>query len=109
MENIKLSAFIDEYSDELDIQIDALKKYGIEYVELRHCNGKNVAEFSTEDILTIKEAFDTAGIKVSAIGSPLGKIAIDGDIESHLITARRICAMANILGVKNIRMFSCQL
>ena len=55
MENIKLSAFIDEYSDELDIQIDALKKYGIEYVELRHCNGKNVAEFSTEDILTIKE------------------------------------------------------
>ena len=106
MENIKLSAFIDEYSDELDIQIDALKKYGIEYVELRHCNGKNVAEFSTEDILTIKDAFDKAGIKVSAIGSPLGKIAIDGDIEGHLITARKICAMANILGVKNIRMFS---
>ena len=106
MKNIKLSSFIDEYSDELDVQIEALKRYGIEYVELRHCNGKNVAEFSTEDVLTVKNAFEKAGIKVSAIGSPLGKIAIDGDIEAHLITARRICAMANMLGVKNIRMFS---
>lgn len=106
MNDYKISAFIDEYSDDLDTQICALQKYGIKYVELRHCNGKNVAEFSTEDVLTVKDAFDKAGIKVSAIGSPLGKIAIDGDIDAHLMTARRICAMANILGVKNIRMFS---
>ena len=106
MKNIKLSAFIDEYSDELNVQIEALKRYGIEYLELRHCNGKNVADFNTEDVLTIKDALDKAEIKVSAIGSPLGKISVDGDIEEHLITARRIFAMANILGVKNIRMFS---
>lgn len=106
MKDIRLSAFIDEYSDELDVQIEALKRYGIEYVELRHCNGKNVADFTTEDIMTIKNAFDKAGIKVSAIGSPLGKIAIEGDIDAHLVVARRIFAMANVLGVKNIRMFS---
>ena len=106
MKDIRLSAFIDEYSDELNVQIEALKRYGIEYVELRHCGGKNVADFSSDDVLNIKKAFDEAGIKVSAIGSPLGKIAVDGDIEAHLAVARRIFAMANVLGVKNIRMFS---
>lgn len=106
IKNIELSAFIDEYSDELDVQIKALKRYGIEYVELRHCNGKNVAEFNDSDVQTIKNAFDTAEIKVSAIGSPLGKIAVDGDIEAHLQTAKRIFVMANTLGVKNIRIFS---
>lgn len=106
MNNYKISAFIDEHSDDLNTQVEALKKYGIKYVELRHCNGKNVAEFTPEDLTEIKSAFDNAGISVSSIGSPIGKIPVDGNIEDHLKTAEKLFAMANALGTKYVRMFS---
>ena len=106
MNSYIVSAFIDEYSDDLDIQIEALKKYGIKYVELRHCNGKNVADFDSDDISRIKAAFDNAGISVSSIGSPLGKISVDGDIDAHLKTAEKLFAMANTCGARYVRMFS---
>lgn len=102
----KISAFIDEYSDELDVQVEALKKYGIKYVELRHCDGKNVSEWTPDDNARIKAALDSAGISASAIGSPLGKISIDGDIKAHMELARKVFATANFLGAKLIRVFS---
>ena len=106
MVNYKISAFIDEYSDELAVQVEALKGYGIGFVELRHCNGKNVSEWNDADKREIKAAFDAAGIKASAIGSPLGKIAIDGDIKAHMELARRVFETANYFGAKLVRVFS---
>lgn len=106
MNKLKLSAFIDEYSDDLNEQIDALKRLGISYVELRHCNGKNVSDFDECDVAMIKSAFDNAGIHVSSIGSPIGKISIDGNIEEHLRVAERVFAMANTFGAKYVRVFS---
>ena len=49
---------------------------------------------------------DGFGIGVSAIGSPLGKIKLDGDMDEHLETARRVFETANVLGAKYVRMFS---
>jgi sugar phosphate isomerase/epimerase len=106
MVKYKISSFIDEYSDDLEEQVVALKRYGIEFVELRHCDGKNVADFEMSDVLKIKKAFDDANIKVSSIGSPLGKISIDGDIEQHLKLAEKLFAMANIFNAKYVRVFS---
>lgn len=106
MAKYRVSAFIDEYSDDLEEQISALKIYGIKYVELRHCNGKNVSDFDESDIFKIKKAFDDAGIKVSSIGSPIGKISIDGNIEEHLKLVEKIFVIANIFDAEYVRIFS---
>ena len=106
MAKYKVSAFIDEYSDDLTLQVAALKKYGIKYVELRHCNGKNVSEFTESDKFTVKRAFDENGISTSAIGSPIGKISIDGDIAEHLRLAESVFETAVYFNAKRVRIFS---
>lgn len=106
MGKYEVSAFIDEYSDNLEEQVAALKRYGIKYVELRHCGGKNVAEFDETDKTAIKKAFDEHGIKVSSIGSPIGKIAIDCNIKAHLDLAKQVFETANYFQAKYVRIFS---
>ena len=49
---------------------------------------------------------DKFGIKVSSIGSPIGKIGIDDDFDEHLEILKRIISTAKILGTKYIRVFS---
>lgn len=100
------SAFIDEYSDDLSVQIEALKKYGITRVELRHCNGKNVSEFDENDAATIKRAFDNANVEVFSVGSPVGKIFIGEGLEEHLKLAEKVFATANYFNAKYVRVFS---
>ena len=106
MAKLTLSAFSDEYADSLQQQCQALNSFGIEYMEMRGVNGKNVSTLSKEEVLEAKETLCNYGIKVSSIGSPLGKIKLDEDMSAHLDQAKRVFETANILGAKNIRMFS---
>ena len=55
MANFILSAFSDEYCDDIIGQAKALSFHNIEYVELRHANGKNVIDMGNEDIILEKE------------------------------------------------------
>ena len=106
MANLILSAFSDEYSDSLIEQCKALNNFGIEYMEMRGVDGKNVSNLTKTEVINAKKVLDDYGIKVSSIGSPLGKIKLDGDFEVHLESAKRVFEMANQLGAKNVRMFS---
>ncbi len=106
MAKLIMSAFIDEYSDVLTEQLKALNDFDIGYMELRHADGKGVAQMTEADVKEIKKKMGDYGVKVSAIGSPLGKVKLDGDLPEHFDTARRIFNMANELGTKHIRMFS---
>ena len=101
-----LSAFADEYATGLRDQLEALKRFGIGFLELRHADGKNVSEMSSADVGEIDKKLRDYGVKVSAIGSPLGKIRIDEDLASHLELTRRICEMAARLQAKYVRVFS---
>ena len=101
-----LSAFSDEYAESLGDQITGLKKFGIRYTELRFVGGKNVADLRADEVKEIKKQLDDGGIKVSAIGSPIGKIKLDADMKEHNEKAKRVFEAANILNVKNIRVFS---
>ena len=56
--------------------------------------------------MDMRSKLDAAGIGISALGSPLGKIKIDDDFEAHKIKLRRTCEIAKILGADRIRMFS---
>ena len=106
MNKLILSAFADEYADSLKEQCEALNKFGIENIELRGVNGKNVSALTASEVKEAKKILDDYGIKVSSIGSPLGKIDIKGDLNGHYETAKRVYETANILGAKNVRMFS---
>ena len=106
MNKLILSAFADEYADGLKEQCEALNKFGIEYIELRGVNGKNVSVLTENEVKEAKKTLDDYGIKVSSIGSPLGKIDINGDLNGHLETAKRVYETANALGAENVRIFS---
>ena len=106
MAKLTLSAFSDEYADNLQEQCQALQGFGIKYMEMRGVNGKNVSTLQKTEIQDAKKILNDYGISVSSIGSPLGKIKLDGDIAGHLETAKRVFETANELGAKNIRMFS---
>lgn len=106
MNKLILSAFADEYADDLKAQCEALNDFGIEYIELRGVNGKNVSVLTEGEVKEAKKILDDFDIKVSSIGSPLGKIDINGDLNGHYETAKRIYETANILVTKKVRVFS---
>ena len=106
MASIILSAFADEYADSFEEQLQGLCKLGISHIEIRHVDKKNISKLTKDEVLEAKRLLDKYGIKVSAIGSPLGKIKLDGDLDGHFETAKRVFEYANILGAKYVRMFS---
>lgn len=106
MANLILSAFADEYSSAFDEQLNALNNFGINYVEIRGVDGMNVSELTKSQVQEVKAKLKTCNIGVSSIASPLGKISLDGDMDAHIEQAKRIYETAEILGAKNVRMFS---
>jgi sugar phosphate isomerase/epimerase len=106
MRNLKISAFADEYADSFEEQLTALNEFEIENIEIRFLNGKNISVLKRNEATEAKKKLDAFGINVSAIGSPIGKIQLDGDINDHLETAKRIFESANIFDTRYIRVFS---
>ena len=106
MSNIILSAFADEYDPSLAGQLEGLARFGIGCIELRMIDGRNLSVLEKNEILEVKKQLDAGGVRVSAIGSPLGKIRLDEDMNAHLEVARRVFDAANTFGAKYIRMFS---
>ena len=106
MRQFKLSAFADEYADSFEDQLQGLGRFGIGSIEVRYLLGKNVSLLEKEEAKEAKRLLERYGVGVSAIGSPLGKIGLDGDIEAHLTVARRVFETARILETPFVRMFS---
>ncbi len=106
MANLIWSAFSDEYSPDLIEQCKALNGYGIEYMEARGVNGKNISVLTKAQLSEMKKVLADYNIKVSAIGSPLGKIYLDDDVDAHMELAKRMCETANELSAKYVRIFS---
>ncbi len=106
MAKFLFSAFADEASPDIFEQIAACKANGIEYIELRNVNGKNISNFTVEEAKDLKKTLDEGGIKVSSIGSHYGKIEIDEDFEPHFEAFKNTVEVAKVLGTKYIRMFS---
>lgn len=106
MLNFKLSAFSDEFATDFNKQLDICKSYNIDYIEIRNVNGKSFCDFTTDEARKIKSEMDKKNIKVSSIGSPIGKINITDDFKSHLQKFKNVLDIADIVETKYIRMFS---
>lgn len=103
---MKLCAFADEASVDLQGQIDALKRNNIGLLEIRGVDGENIKQISYSKIKEIKRRLDESGISVWSIGSPVGKNDPDDKFDSQLDELKRLCEYAEILEAKRVRMFS---
>ena len=106
MSEILISAFSDEYAVDFEEQLKGMQSLGIKYIEPRHISGKNISLLTLDEVKEVKAMLDRYDIKVSSIGSPLGKIRLDEDMDAHMELTRHICEIANILDTKYVRMFS---
>ena len=102
----KISGFADDIAQELDVQIEAVSRLGIQYSEMRGVDGNNLIYHPDAKVKEIKQKLEDAGIKLSALGSPLGKIGIEDPFEPHFEEFKRACEIAHRMDTKNIRMFS---
>ena len=103
---IRLCAFADEYSNNLDEQINALHKNEINLIELRNVDGINVTDLTEKQAENTRMRLQKAEIAVWSVGSALGKTDINTDYEKYLEKVEKVCRNANILGTKRIRVFS---
>ena len=101
-----LSAFADEASDSLDGQIEALLENGIYQIEPRFIDKKPILELSEEELYEVSKKLSENGIGVYSLGSPIGKYPIEAPFETHLESFFKAITVCNILGAKNMRMFS---
>ena len=100
-----LSAFADEAANDVNGQIAALKRNGIQFIEPRNVNG-SIVEKNDEELFQIAAALSEAGIRVSSFGSPIGKYEIDQPLEAHLKQFRRALRVCEIFGTRRMRIFS---
>ncbi len=102
----KLSGFADEISPDPEAQLRVLKEEGIEHLELRSVWKTNVLDLTDEERGRFKGMLDEAGIGVSSIGSPIGKVKISDPFEPHLERFERAMDCARFFGAPYIRLFS---
>lgn len=106
MSRFTLSGFADEIDDRLDKQMDTLDTLGIRYIEMRGVEGKNLSDYTPDAAKEIKKRLDARGFRLSAVGSPIGKIGIRDDFAPHFDKFKRVVEIAGIMETGYIRMFS---
>ena len=104
---MKIYAFADEASANIDKQIKAMKENRLDGLEIRNVDGVNIAEISDSKAKEVRKKLDDANLRVWTIGSPIGKIDIEkDDFTLHTEKFKRTLELADILGAENIRLFS---
>ena len=103
---IRLSAFADEISPDLDEQVAVLSSEKVHFIDLRGAWNTNVLDLSDQQVNRVKATLDAHGVGVAAIGSPIGKVPIDSSFDEHLHLFERAIAVAQALQTPYIRIFS---
>jgi 3-dehydroshikimate dehydratase len=103
---VKLAAFADEIGPNLDDQIRVCKANGVTHFELRGVYGRNVMDFEAGLRNEIKSKLDANGLGVAAIGSPIGKVAIDKPWSEHFDRFKRAVELAEFFSAPFVRLFS---
>ena len=81
----------------------------MEYISLRTADGKGIADYTAEEVEEkLLPRLREANVKVSSLGSPIGKINVDDEeaFEKQLVQMEELCKICKVLDCKYIRMFS---
>lgn len=101
-----LSAFADEIDSALDEQIRVLQQAGIQYVEYRSGDGKNISDHSIKEAQAAAGRLHDAGLALSALGSPIGKVDITAPFKPHFDLFCHTLDLAEAMQAPYIRIFS---
>ncbi|MFC0534211.1 sugar phosphate isomerase/epimerase family protein [Phytohabitans kaempferiae] len=101
-----LSGFSDEISADLQTQCRTLASLGLTHLEFRSAWDVNVLDLDDDQLDLVAAMLPRYGLAVSSIGSPIGKVPIDADLDEHLRRFDRALYVAKVLAAPYIRVFS---
>ena len=105
----RISGFFDEASMRLDAQLALMQALDVHWLCPRMIDGKNITDFTLETFNeNLRPKLDATGVKLSSIGSSLGKIPLD-DEKAYQAQLRKMANLADIVEAADcryIRMFS---
>ena len=108
-EKIRISGFADEISSSFDEQLQTVRQLGMQYICLRTADGKSIADYSVEEAREkLLTRLEVAGIGVSSLGSPIGKLRVDDEagFQRQLVQLDTLCQICRLLNCRYIRVFS---
>lgn len=101
-----ITGFADEIDSMLDKQMEVLAKLGMSYIEMRGVDKKGLVNCSMDEVKEIKRRLQDKGMKLSSVGSPIGKIGIRDEFAPHMELLKHTVEIAHELNAPYIRMFS---
>ncbi|WP_040195005.1 sugar phosphate isomerase/epimerase family protein [Clostridium culturomicium] len=109
MNKIIISGFSDEIDKCFDTQLKTATTLGMDHICLRSADGKGIAEYTLEEFKSsLMPQLDKYNVKVSSLGSPIGKVKIDDEegFKKQLEQLHTLCQIAKEVNCKYIRVFS---
>src|SRR5215212_11968815 len=103
---LKLSAFADEISPNIDEQIRVCRQTAVTHFELRSVNKINILDFDRALQKEVKAKLSDNGLGVVSIGSPIGKAKIDEPWHNHFDRFKLAVELAEFFNAPMIRIFS---
>ena len=103
---LKLSAFADEISPDLEEQIRVCKACGISHFELRSVDGVNVLDFDAAMRERVRSELRDNGLGVVSIASPIGKVKVTDSWPEHMERFKIAVELAEFFEAPFIRLFS---
>ena len=103
-ENIYISGFADEISPDFTEQLKTVTSLGMHYISLRSADGKNIAEYTPDEVREkLMPRLAQYGVKVSSIGSPVGKVGVEDEagFAEHLAGLERLTAAISACSVSS--------
>jgi sugar phosphate isomerase/epimerase len=101
-----LSGFGDEIDESPEVQAAVLSSLGARHIAVRGAWGTNVVDLTTGQLTELKDVLDRRGLGVSAIASPVGKVAVALPVSHEVERLGRAIEAAHVLGAPYIRVFS---
>ncbi|AGL19853.1 sugar phosphate isomerase/epimerase [Actinoplanes sp. N902-109] len=101
-----LSGFVDEISADFTEQCRVAAGLGLRYVELRSAWDVNILDLTPARLAVMRTTLAEHDLRVSSIGSPIGKIFVDEPFAPHLDRMRHAAEVARFFAAPYVRIFS---
>jgi sugar phosphate isomerase/epimerase len=116
----QLSVITDEISQDLAQALDMAQRFGVTHVELRSVWGKNICQFTDDDVARVEEELEAREMAVACVSGPVLKCPhplsrwnrptlqnFSRSFEYNLGLVPRIAEIARVLKTTNVRVMNC--
>ncbi|MEK8126321.1 sugar phosphate isomerase/epimerase family protein [Paenibacillus filicis] len=106
--SFRIGIMTDEVSQDPAVAIALAREYGLQGVELRSVDGKQLHQLGDERIEELRSLISGAGLEVCGLSTPVFKCELDrpDEIEQNLEILKRDVELARVFGCRMIRGFS---